>query len=224
MSRLAVELPDDDPRTAALVEALEAFGARVVHEPVGGRRTLVTGGARSGKSSYAESLLAGAPAVDYVATSERDEGDPEWMARIAAHVARRPAHWRTVETMDVAGVLAADGPPVLVDCLGVWLTRVLDGTGFWADRDAAGPLVRERGDALTAALAASRRTVVLVTNEVGAGIVPADAGGRGFRDWLGVLNATVADACERVVLCVAGRALDLPATTTAHGLAGGGPA
>ncbi|RLP06869.1 bifunctional adenosylcobinamide kinase/adenosylcobinamide-phosphate guanylyltransferase [Propionibacterium australiense] len=212
MSRFTIELPDDDPRTGALVEALQAFGARL--GPAGGRRTLVTGGARSGKSSYAESLLAAAPVVDYVATSERNEDDPEWMARIAAHVARRPAGWHTIETLDVAAVLAADGPPVLVDCLSVWLTRVLDEAGFWTDRETAEPAVRARVGELAAALETSRRTVVLVTNEVGSGIVPAGAGSRGFRDWLGILNATIADRCDRVVLCVAGRALDLPATTT----------
>ncbi|WP_316668714.1 bifunctional adenosylcobinamide kinase/adenosylcobinamide-phosphate guanylyltransferase [uncultured Propionibacterium sp.] len=214
MTRLIIDAPDGDPRTGALIDALKALGASTRPAPAPGRRTLVTGGARSGKSSYAESLLADEAAVDYVATSERNEKDPEWTARIAAHVARRPAGWRTIETTDVAGVLAADGPAVLVDCLGVWLTRVLDETGFWTDRAAAEPVVRARVEELAGALAASRRTVVLVTNEVGAGIVPADAGSRGFRDWLGVLNATVADVCERVVLCVAGRALDLPPTTT----------
>ena len=212
MSRVTIDLPDEDPRTGALLEALQAFGARPT--PAVARRTLVTGGARSGKSSYAESLLAGERVVDYVATSARDEDDPEWMARIAAHVARRPASWNTIETLDVAAVLASDGPPVLVDCLSVWLTRVLDETGFWADREAAEPAVRARVDELAAALGASRRTVVLVTNEVGSGIVPAGAGSRGFRDWLGVLNATIADLCDRAVLCVAGRALDLPTTMT----------
>lgn len=212
MSRYLVELPDGE-RGEALLGTLREAGARVSPAP-SPRRTLVTGGARSGKSSYAESLLRAEPAVDYVATSERDENDPEWMARIAAHVARRPASWRTIETTDVAAVLAADGPPVLVDCLGVWLARLLDETGFWTDRDGAEARVRAGIDRLAAALAASRRTVVLVTNEVGSGIVPADAGSRGFRDWLGVLNASVADACERVVLCVAGRVLELPAATT----------
>lgn len=212
MSRCTIELPDDDPRAEELIEALQRLGARI--SPAGAQRTLVTGGARSGKSSYAESLLADEQVVDYVATSERNEDDPEWMARIAAHVARRPAGWNTIETPDVASVLTADGPPVLVDCLGVWLTRVLDETGFWADRETAEPAVRSRVDELAAALNAGRRTVVLVTNEVGSGIVPADAGSRGFRDWLGVLNATIADRCDRVVLCVAGRALDLPATPT----------
>lgn len=205
MPQLTLNVPDD-PRAWALVGQLRELGAcRVVP-----RRTLVTGGARSGKSSHAESLFADDTRVDYVATSARNDDDPEWMARIAAHVARRPASWRTLETLDVAGVLADPGAPVLVDCLGVWLTRTLDETGFWTDPAGADEQVERRIGELVDAVRTTTRRVVLVTNEVGSGVVPGTESGRAFRDRLGILNARVADACDDVVLCVAGRVVRLP--------------
>ena len=95
-------------------------------------RTLVLGGARSGKSIHAEALVMPATTVDYVATSAVDPEDAEWVERIALHQARRPAHWRTIETADVAEVLGRDDEAVvLVDCLGVWLTRAMDECGIW---------------------------------------------------------------------------------------------
>ncbi len=127
--------PADDPAFAATLEVLRdrgavaesadvvAVGARTEQrEPAGGRRVLVLGGARSGKSTYAERLLAVEPAVDYVATSGERPDDPDWVQRVAEHRARRPATWRTLETTDIEGVLATPGPPVLVDCLALWLT------------------------------------------------------------------------------------------------------
>ena len=91
-------------------------------------KVLVTGGVRSGKSRHAESLLSGP--VSYVAPGPTDDADPDWVARIAAHRARRPANWTTVETHDLASALRLDGP-VLVDCLGTWLTAVLDSKALW---------------------------------------------------------------------------------------------
>ena len=182
-------------------------------------RRLVIGGARSGKSHFAEGLLAGRP-VDYVATAQRRPDDPEWTARIAAHVARRPPAWRTLETTDIAGVLAAPADAaVLVDCLTVWLARVLDECACWPDAPGEGWVepaeraapaasgfagLRARVAALTAALAATTRDVVLVTNEVGQGVVPASAAGRLFRDEMGILNIAVAAACDEVWLVTAG--------------------
>lgn len=174
-------------------------------------RTLVLGGARSGKSSFAERLASSSDAVDYVATSPRRPDDPEWDARIAAHVARRPASWRTVETLDVAGVLAEPREAtVLVDCLTLWLSAVMDRLGCWAssvDGDAtSGALERlaTETDALAAALRATSRDVICVSNEVGQGIVPATASGRLFRDRMGVLNASIAAACDEVWFLTAG--------------------
>ncbi|MBN3214344.1 bifunctional adenosylcobinamide kinase/adenosylcobinamide-phosphate guanylyltransferase, partial [Pectobacterium brasiliense] len=85
------------------------------------------------KSTFAESRLPRDSRVTYVATSQRNPGDAEWEERIRLHQARRPATWQTVETTDIASVLLADDDsPVLVDCLGVWITRILDEVGAWA--------------------------------------------------------------------------------------------
>ena len=190
---------------------------------------LVLGGVRSGKSRYAERLLAAAPAVTYVAPGPIPDPatDPEWAGRIRAHRDRRPAHWRTVETADVPAAMrdaVARGEAVLVDCLGTWLTRVIDDAGAWADRDAATATVADRTRDLLAALAAASTAtpthtntdtdtdtipVVLVSNEVGLGVVPEHPSGRLFRDLLGRLNAAVAAECDHVALVVAGRVLDL---------------
>lgn len=166
--------------------------------------SLVLGGTRSGKSTFAESLLAEASQVTYVATAEEHPDDPEWVERVALHRARRPAHWTTRETMDLAAELRRDDPaPMLIDCLGVWLTRLLD-DGCW-DRDpTALARCQQRVDDFLAALTATRRAVVLVSNEVGLSVVPATSSGRLFADQLGRLNMRVATAVERVWLCVAG--------------------
>ncbi|MEL4504663.1 bifunctional adenosylcobinamide kinase/adenosylcobinamide-phosphate guanylyltransferase [Luteococcus sp. H138] len=175
-------------------------------------RTLVLGGARSGKSTHAEQLVMGAAAVDYVATSAVDPEDPEWVERIALHQARRPEHWRTLETADIAGVLGSPGEAVvLVDCLGVWITRMMDECGIWNDpAPATEPVEAPRDrlqscvDDLVSAVEQTSRDVVFVSNEVGQGVVPAHWSGRFFRDQLGILNSRVAAACDRVVFCVAG--------------------
>ena len=97
------------------------------------RRILVTGGIRSGKSRYAEGLLTSAPGVTYLAPGPRADPavDPEWASRIAVHQARRPAHWTTVETDDLAGAVRAARQPVLIDSLGSWLTAALDRLEAW---------------------------------------------------------------------------------------------
>ncbi|WP_420176204.1 bifunctional adenosylcobinamide kinase/adenosylcobinamide-phosphate guanylyltransferase [Luteococcus sp. OSA5] len=172
-------------------------------------RTLVLGGARSGKSTHAEALAAAATSVTYVATAETRPDDAEWVERVALHRARRPSHWQTVETTDLVGVLAGQGEvTLLVDCLGVWLTRMMDECGIWDERPQRHAAAREelqtRVDALVRAVQATQRDVVLVSNEVGQGVVPAHWSGRFFRDQLGILNSRVASACERVVFCIAG--------------------
>jgi adenosylcobinamide kinase / adenosylcobinamide-phosphate guanylyltransferase len=156
-------------------------------------RILVLGGSRSGKSRFAEALLADAGAVDYVATAARRPDDAEWTARIAAHQAHRPAHWRTLETDDVATVLGGAGPPALVDSVTLWLAAVLDA----GDLDA-------RTDRLCAAWQQTARHVVAVSDEVGSGVVPETAAGRRFRDELGTLNQRLAAAADEVHLVVAG--------------------
>lgn len=166
------------------------------------------GGARSGKSAHAEGLLrADAPAT-YVATARRDPDDAEWSARIAVHVARRPAEWRTVES-DVVAVLraaAAGDPPILVDDLATWLTAVLDDTRAW---DGPVEAARQKCARLVDAVGSCRAELVLVSAEVGLGVVPSTRSGRLFRDELGALNAALADRCTDVVLLVAGIPLRL---------------
>jgi adenosylcobinamide kinase/adenosylcobinamide-phosphate guanylyltransferase len=169
------------------------------------RRTLVLGGARSGKSSYAEQLLSRDPAVDYVACGLVPDGsDAEWTDRVALHRSRRPASWQTIETLDLPGVLGRSGPPVLIDCLTTWLARVMDDCGVWSEAPDADTRLAAEVDALLDAWQRTRRGVVAVSNEVGSGVVPATPSGRRFRDELGVLNTRVAAASSRVWLVTAG--------------------
>ena len=160
------------------------------------RLTLVLGGARSGKSRYAESLIAAhAPPWVYVATAE--PLDDEMRARIAEHRARRGADWRAVEApRDLAGALERHtaGGPVLVDCLTLWLSNLM-----LADAD-----IEAESTRLETALAGVAGPVVLVSNEVGSGIVPDNALARRFRDAQGRLNQRMAGRADRVVLMVAG--------------------
>ena len=172
--------------------------------------TLVLGGARSGKSAYAERLVvahldrtAGSTAT-YIATAEA--GDAEMAARIAAHRARRDARWRTIEApLDLAAAIAANGTgPMLVDCLTLWLSNLM----------AAARAPEAETDTLIAALRDRSAPIVLVANEVGLGIVPDSALGRRFRDAAGRLNQAVAAVAERVVFVAAGLPLVIkPAAT-----------
>lgn len=176
------------------------------------RRTLVTGGVRSGKSAYAEALLADEPAVTYVAPGPAPgPDDPDWAERVAAHQRRRPAHWTTVETTDAAAALRSlDGTAVLLDCLGTWVTAVLDELAAWeAPKSAWRSAVDDRVAALAAAWSAAPGVAVAVTNEAGMGVVPAHRSGRVFRDALGVVNQRIAEVSDDVALVVAGRVLHL---------------
>lgn len=174
-------------------------------------RILVTGGVRSGKSMHAESLIGGAPAT-YVATGSVPdrEDDPDWTARIAAHRDRRPSSWDTLETQDLAEAVRAAQHPILIDCLGTWLTALIDTAQAWEqDVDAVQSLVRARTDEVVETLRSCEFDVVVVTNEVGLGVVPEHRSGRLFRDLLGTVNQRVAAACDEVHLVVAGRVLQL---------------
>ena len=171
-------------------------------------RTLVLGGARSGKSAYAEDLLRAEPRVTYLATGGARPDDAEWVDRVAVHRRRRPPGWTTVESLDAAGVLASASNPVLVDCLGTWLTGRMDHYGAWEDPRAR-PAVDDEVARLVATWRALRVPVVAVSNEVGSGVVPATASGRLFRDLLGRLNAQIAAQSETVLLTVAGLTVPL---------------
>jgi adenosylcobinamide kinase/adenosylcobinamide-phosphate guanylyltransferase len=159
------------------------------------RLTLVLGGARSGKSRYAESLITAlAPPWIYAATGEAL--DAEMAERIAAHRARRGVGWTTVEApRDLAAILTAHAStPVLVDCLTLWLSNLM----------MADAMIEPELDRLELALAEATAPVVLVANEVGSGIVPDNALARRFRDLQGWLNQRIAARADRVVLVVAG--------------------
>ena len=171
-----------------------------------GARVLVLGGARSGKSVTAEKLLAPHGAVEYVATSLRPGAcDPEWAARVAEHRDRRPPHWRTTETLDLEQVLKSDDPaPVLIDCLSLWLARVMDECDAWASGAEGDQEVNARVGRLLSSWRATSRHVVAVSNEVGCGVVPATASGRLYRDALGRLNAEIAADSDEVWFCTAG--------------------
>ncbi|MFC7491856.1 MULTISPECIES: bifunctional adenosylcobinamide kinase/adenosylcobinamide-phosphate guanylyltransferase [unclassified Knoellia] len=181
-------------------------------------RTLVTGGVRSGKSAVAERLLTEAAAllpaevpVTYVATGPSSD-DPDWADRIASHRSRRPGAWQTLETPDLASALDSLTGPAIVDCLGTWLTGVLDELDVWdAPRDDWQPALHARTTALVAAWSRCPRDVVAVTNEVGWGVVSEHRSGRIFADELGRLNQDIARASDSVLLVVAGHVLPLRA-------------
>lgn len=157
---------------------------------------LVTGGARSGKSRYAEErcLSLAGPAI-YIATSQVFDG--EMAERVALHRDRRDARWQTIEEpLDLPGALdrSNGNGPRLVDCLTLWTTNLL-----LADQP-----VEQHGKALVEALSRQTSPVILVTNEVGLGIVPDNALARRFRDEAGRLNQMVAATADEVVMCVCG--------------------
>ena len=165
--------------------------------------TLVLGGARSGKSRYAESLIAALPPPwIYVATAQA--GDAEMTERIAAHRVRRGPQWHTLEVpRDLAAALkSCQTGPVLIDCLTLWLSNLM----------LAGADIDATTAELDDVLAAAKAPVVLVANEVGSGIVPDHPLGRRFRDLQGLLNQRIAARAERVVLVVAGLPLAVKGT------------
>jgi adenosylcobinamide kinase/adenosylcobinamide-phosphate guanylyltransferase len=164
-------------------------------------RVLVLGGIRSGKSEWAESVIANRrDPVRYLATGPVAD-DEAWAARVSAHRARRPRHWSTVETPDVVEQLRSDDAgATLVDDIGGWLTAVMDRTQAWT-----GGSARTDVDDLVDAVAEYRADLVLVSPEVGLTVVPATEAGRRFADELGVVNQRLAGVCDRVVLVIAGQ-------------------
>jgi adenosylcobinamide kinase/adenosylcobinamide-phosphate guanylyltransferase len=165
-------------------------------------RVLVLGGSRSGKSAHAESLLAEVPEVTYLATSAAAADDAEWAARIAAHRARRPASWTTVETTAPSTLL--HGGPYLVDSVTTWVAALMDETGVWAEEPGAAERLATRCDALVNAWAMTSEHVVAVSDEVGLGVVPETRAGRLFRDTLGEVNQRLAGTADEVWFVVAG--------------------
>jgi adenosylcobinamide kinase/adenosylcobinamide-phosphate guanylyltransferase len=158
--------------------------------------SLILGGARSGKSRYAEGLIAEAGSGLYLATAT--PGDAEMADRIAAHRARRGPNWDTIEEpLDLAGALhrhSSSGRPILVDCLTLWLSNLLH----------AGHEPEQAIAALIETRTAWLSPVVFVSNEIGLGIVPENALARRFRDAAGHLHQALAERAGLVVLLVAG--------------------
>ena len=172
-------------------------------------RVLVIGGARSGKSAYAESLVSGQQAVTYVATGPTRPDDAEWTARVAAHKLRRPPGWETVETTALAAVFREQTERALVvDSVTAWLAAAMDDAGSWTEDAGAPERLRVVVDELLEAWGGTT-AVVAVTDEVGQGVVPETTSGRLFRDELGALNQRLAAAADDVWLVTAGLPLRL---------------
>ncbi len=182
---------------------------------------LITGGVRSGKSRLASRLALGlaeesGARVTVIATAEA--GDAEMTARIAAHRAERPANWTTVEEpLDLVSALESverREDCVVIDCLTLWVANRI--VGAWPDGADAPLTALELASAiggevaaLLAGALARRGGTIVVSNEVGSGIVPADARSRLYQDVLGAANSAAAVVAERVYLCVAGQAVEL---------------
>lgn len=167
--------------------------------------TLVLGGVRSGKSRYAQQLAARADRVVFVATATAC--DEEMHRKIERHRQNRPAGWLTIEEpLELPQVLAKHAPDhdaMVVDCLTLYTANLLKAAG------GSHEIVAHRMNELCAALRSAECPIVLVSNEVGSGVVPASESGRAFRDWLGEINQSVAAVADDVVLMVAGLPLAL---------------
>lgn len=183
------------------------------------RLVLILGGARSGKSTFAEQLAAtSGRSVVYIATATA--GDEEMRDRIARHQSSRPAHWLTIEEpLDLAGaVQRASGKAdvLLLDCVTLWLGNLMgklstgddESIAFQAAFAQSALVDIERLLTVVADLPESK-TLLVVSNEVGLGIVPAYALGRVYRDTLGIVNQRLAQSANRVYLMVAGLAVDI---------------
>ena len=183
---------------------MDSIVARRKDSPLAGSLTFLLGGARSGKSAHAERLATALPAPwTYIATAQAY--DEEMRERIAHHRARRGEGWRTVDApLDLAGALETmpAGQPVLVDCLTLWLTNVM-----LAEGDVEAECKR-----LAATLSRPRGPWVVVSNEVGLGIVPDNALARRFRDAAGRLNQKIAARANRVLFMVAGLPMQVKMT------------
>jgi adenosylcobinamide kinase / adenosylcobinamide-phosphate guanylyltransferase len=176
-----------------------------MHAGPSGGVTLVLGGVRSGKSRYALQLAFGAQRVTFLATAERRE-DEEMQRKIERHRAERPQHWKTIEEpLDLASAIGKvnDCDLLLIDCLTLFAGKLLDVCG----EDSAA--ISANIAALCTALKTAPCPIVLVSNEVGSGVVPAFELGRRYRDLLGEINQSVAAIADHVVLMVAGLPLVL---------------
>ena len=189
-----------------------------------GRLILVLGGARSGKSAYAQRLAQeiGGEQVLFVATAEA--GDEEMAQRIARHRQERPAAWRTIETSRQAGAGVrthlSDARVVVVDCLTLLVSNVIVPMDVTADLAAAVTAVQAEVDAILQVVRESAVTCIVVSNEVGLGLVPDTPLGRVYRDLLGHANRVLAVHAQVVYFMVAGLAVDVKALALQQGARG----
>lgn len=196
-------------------------------------RTLVLGGARSGKSSWAEhELLATAAAstggasdaaastvLYYIATARPWPGDSDFHSRVEEHRIRRQAQaqehgvtWQAVDDVDATEALASPKRRMLLDDVGTWLTHIIDAQGLWeAPRGSVAPWTHSLVDAVRNFPADS--DLFIVSPEVGFGVIPEHRSGRLFRDEIGLLNQQLAAVCDRVVLVVAGCPMEVKAAS-----------
>jgi adenosylcobinamide kinase / adenosylcobinamide-phosphate guanylyltransferase len=176
--------------------------------------TLVLGGVRSGKSRYAQQLAQRVNRVTFIATAERRD-DEEMRRKIELHRAERPSHWATIEEpVDLAGAIesaAGDCDLLLIDCLTLFAANILEADGEDAAR------LKSRIDAFCSVLMTAPCSIVLVSNEVGSGVVPAYQLGRRFRDLVGEINQRVAAIADNVLLMVAGLPLALKGSVNPEG-------
>lgn len=172
--------------------------------------TLVLGGTRSGKSRHAQSLLPHDHEVTFIAASKpASNDDPEWSARVERHRKDRPEAWTTTESTDITRSIIYARSPVLVDCLGGWVTAIIDEAELWDDPPSALALVEEKAAELAALWSLAPYDSVAVTNETGMSVVPDTRSGRLFQDALGRVNTTLSEVSKQVHLVVAGRIIDL---------------
>ncbi len=193
-------------------------------EGLGGRLWLVLGGARSGKSAFVERLARDSgKRVAFIATATA--GDQEMGERIARHRGERPADWLTIEEpLDLAGAVKQAGERaeiIILDCLTLWLSNWMTEQGYLSEIHDPGAALPEGGSAAEKALEwieafleavralPDQKTILVVSNEVGLGLVPIDARSRFYRDTLGWVNQRVGGAAEKVYLLVAGQAIDI---------------
>ncbi len=207
---IAIHLSHHNPPTPELAKRLAAIGAQVVDDgavlDARSRHHLVLGGTRSGKSVFAEALLQDAPLVTYLATGyPPDDHDAEWAARVERHRGRRPAHWQVIETIDLAGSISRAKTPVLLDCINLWLTRIIDNADGWSDPQRARTATDDAVRALLQALDASEQSVTLVSNEVSTSLIPRNDAARLFQELLGEVNTRIAAHCDDVTMVIAGQ-------------------